>query len=111
MNKKGQALIESLFVGIIITVGLGLFLKLFFKIQKRMVLEELAEETLVCLVEKKSNCKYAFQNQLQELGLKNISIQTNQTQMKCSLRLNAISSFNEKIEFESELEYDTKIPI
>lgn len=111
MNKRGQAMIESLFVGIIVISGLGFFLKAFSKLQKKIVLDELTEEALICLVQNKSNCSNTFTQKLRDQGFSNISVQTQKFQSKWTLYLRANSSSNEKIEKESELEYETQLQI
>ncbi len=111
MNRKGQAMIESLIVGIILIIGLGLFLKSFSKLQKKMFLDELTEETLICLVQNKSVCLGQLRNKLLSQGFSNIFIQTKKIQHKSILQLRATTSFNEIIEKESELEYETKLQI
>jgi hypothetical protein len=111
MNKRGQAMIESLFVGIILIVGLSFLLRSFSKAHKRMLLDEFIEETLVCLIQNKSTCVSSFQQKLRDQGFSNISVLTHKRQNTWTLHLKATSSLNEKIEKESELEYETHLQI
>lgn len=111
MNRRGQALTESLFVGIILILGLGLFLKIFSKAQKNMLLDEFMEETLICLIQNKLNCVNSFQQKLRAQGFSNISLQIQKNQNKCTLYLKATSSLNEKIEKESEIIFETQLQI
>ena len=104
-------MIESLFVGMILIVAFGLFLQIFLRAQKKILVEEFIEETLICLVQNKSTCTISFQQKLRDQGFSNISVQTRKNQNKWTLHLKATSSFNEKIEKESELEYENQMQI
>jgi hypothetical protein len=111
MNNRGQAMIESLFIGIILILGLVFFLKAFVKVQKKMLVDELIEEALICLVQNKSTCINTFQKQLRDQGFSNIFLQTQKNQKKWILHFRATSSFNEKFDQESELDYETQLQI
>lgn len=111
MNRRGQAMIESLFVGLILVLALSLFLRVFARAQKNILVDEFIEETLICLVQKKLSCVHVFQQRLRDLGFSNISVHTQRNQSRWILHLKATSSFKEKIEKESELEYESQIQI
>jgi len=72
INKKGQAVIESIFV-LAITVPLILFLLHYFILQINLIaLDELVEMRLICELSNEVNCQEIFENKVAELKIKNL---------------------------------------
>lgn len=110
-NERGQAFIESLFLGVIVVIAITYSLKYALRIQKSFLLDELVEETLICLMQTNTRCLSHLKAQLSQLGYQAVSVRTQNTQNKWILNIKARSSFEEHIEQESELEYDLKVSI
>lgn len=109
MTERGQAMIESLLLGLILVMGLLWCLQTAVKTQKNFMLDEFVEQALICLLQNNSACTHQLHQQLKAQGYQDVWIQSQKIQNKFILRLKALSAFNEKIEKESELEYDVKI--
>lgn len=106
MNNRGQAMIESLLLGCVVIISLFFFLHLALRMQKNILLDELIEQTLICMAQKNPLCLESFRQQLITQKYQKISAAYNQFGNKWSLQLKAETAFNEIIEKESELEYD-----
>lgn len=106
MNERGQAMVESLLIGLIFILALSWLLKLSVYIQKKFLTDELIEDSLICLVSQNSFCTSQLRLKLAEQGYQSVFIQAQNLNHKWTLHLKAVSSFGNEIEKESELEYD-----
>jgi len=106
MTNRGQAMVESLLIGLILILSLSFFLRLMITTQKSFLIDEFVEQSLICLVQENSNCTNLLRQQLLEQGLSAISVRSEKSSGKWIVRFSATNSFNEIIEKESELEYE-----
>ena len=102
-------MIESLIVGLILVASLFFFLRYALLVRQSLLIDEFIESTLICLASKKTTCIANFRYQLVELHLRSVVIHSQTGEGYNRLNLSATSSFDKKIEKESELTLDLKV--
>ena len=109
VNSKGQALTESLVVGLVLTTGLLFFIRLALVVQQTILIDEFIEQALICLIEKNETCTSNFEKQLRDMNLTEVSITHRVDQGHATLSLTGLSQFGKRIEKESELQLDLQV--
>ena len=100
-------MIESLLVGSLIMAGLFFLLKYAFVQYQNIIIDELVEQTLICILETSNeNCKMHLTQKLNSINIKNVLVQISKNKNLVHLNLKYTSTFNRKIEKESELLLD-----
>jgi hypothetical protein len=103
VNRKGQALVESLIIAVILIFSMGFFLRFALKMQSALVVDEFVEQALICLLSQKTSCEEHLRHQLSERGYQEVQIHSQHFQSKYVLRLQMTSPWKDRIKKESEL--------
>lgn len=111
MTNRGQAMVESLLIGLILIFALSFFLRLMITTQKSFLIDEFVEQALICLVQGNSNCTTTLKEKLLEQDFTLISVNSEKSSGKWIVHISATTSLNDRIEKESELEYENWIQL
>jgi hypothetical protein len=106
MNNKGQAAIESLAIGILLVLMLFFVTRFGLMVQQNILVDELIEESLICLKQNKSDCAERLKNELQTLKFTQIELKIQNQRKIVSIKIKAVSAFKRIFEKESEIELD-----
>ncbi len=109
VNNKGQALIESLIVGLILISTLFFTIRVALIAQQNTLVDEFIEQTMICLAQQNVDCEVKLKKQLEALNFRSISIQNLSNHPKFSIVLKAVTPFSRILEKESELELDLQV--
>lgn len=110
MNNKGQALIESIMIMTIISLCSFKFFELGLNLYHEILLDELVEQSLICQLQIRSDCKNILYYKLQKLNFKNTSIQLINSEDTSYLKLQTEFGSKTKISKESQLHLDLSNP-
>ncbi len=106
MTNRGQAMIEALILGGILTASISFLVRYALEMQQSMLVDELIEQTLLCEFEGHTDCGAKLKSFLTDLQFKQIALRITKSGSTYLLNVSGQSIFDQKFEKESELTLD-----
>ena len=110
MNRRGQALTESIILLIILTLFSVKFLQLGLHAISEIVVDDLVEEALICKLQNDNACVFQIKRKLLELNYTHLQITDSSYNdvARIAIRWNSSESYVGYL--ESELKLDLAVP-
>ncbi len=109
MNRKGQAMIESVLILSLVTGSVLFLLRYGLQLQNEILVDELLEETLVCNLQKKDFCVIHLKQKLTELNYQSVTVTDKSQAQTARLLVRLTSNQNMNTTLESELSLDLTV--
>ncbi len=109
MNQKGQAVIESVILLTICTVVSVTFIQLGLHLFSEIVVEDLLEQTLICKLQKQSDCTAKLKKKLHDLNYTAVTVIDRSHSEKAKILVQWNSSLTYSAALESELSFDLTV--
>lgn len=109
MNRRGQAFIEALLLLSIVSIAASLLIRIGLHLQNEILIDEVTESTLICILRKRSDCIKNMKAKFQEMNFRLIEIQDKSRPGNSRLLLHLTSRLEMSTVLESELQLDLAV--